>query len=945
MKRLSSVIISIIILSLSISPCYTVFAEGVGKKNVLNVGSDIAKMCAEYDEEYEERFETDSTNEKTIDTRLIVNTDNRIDEYGAVDSVYGFGYAFLQYNDESSANKAYEKYESLGYTVSYDSYVTVQGVEDSSNAWGCLETDSNSVLDYYKNKVNSQLEIAVIDSGIYYDHEFFKNRVIRTYMNFSSGGNKNSELDGDGHGTAVAGVIAQSSPDNVKISAYKIMDDTGYGTSSMMLSALSYIAQLDNKPDIINISCSVATNENLENEITNLVNSGVTVVASAGNDHTSVVSAPAIYDNVITVAATNENGQPCSFSNYGGPVDIAAPGENIHTASILSQSSTTSQNGTSFSAPFVASAAAIVLMENKNFTPEQVKQKLISTAIPFRKGDCYKDYGVGIVNFSNIIDGTRCKDVTSNYESNSFYNDISVELSCDSYLVDVYYTTNGSLPSKQNGTLYNRPIDITESTRIIAAAFPRIGSTLHSKYVSLDYYILEENESEYMITPDGLILNYCGNETELVVPNEIDGVIPVTVNVKSFQYTNVKSVVFPDSVTKIERYAFYGTPLESITANGVQYLGDKCFSNSKLKKAYFPNAVSEYNSFDNTPIVCAYFPQLDIITGGFKNCVNLSSIYIPKLRYIDDKAFYGCESLTQDLILPELEEIRNRGFAGSYFNSIILPECISCEEEFAFDDCKAETIKLGKITTVLPHTFNNCKYLKKVYLPKATEINENAFLGCSNMELLFVPWLRSLTTDIPGSVTVYGNSRRLTSLTFSEDFFENKYTFVTGDDSPIIKQIDSSGYADSCNFVNSNAMINKKGASVRVTSPSLRFGFDWDELTELEEFADNIEYGFVYSYSDTDRLYVYTSSAKKIVAANIVENNSNSSFNLVFTNIPKSAYNEIVSARAYVCIDGMYFYSDIMKYSLNDVVSKVLADESISDDIKQSINDNYFSEV
>ena len=185
----------------------------------------------------------------------------------------------------------------------------------------------------------------------------------------------------------------------------------------------------------------------------------------------------------------------------------------------------------------------------------------------------------------------------------------------------------------------------------------------------------------------------------------------------------------------------------------------------------------------------------------------------------------------------------------------------------------------------------------------------------------------------------------MTSLTFSEEFFENKYTFVTGDDSPIIKQIDSSGYADSCDFVNSNAMVNNKGASIRVTNPSLRFGFDWDELTKLEEFADNIEYGFVYSYSDTDRLYVYTSSAKKIVAANLVKNNSNICFNLVFTDIPKSAYNEIVSARAYVYIDGMYFYSDIMKHSLNGVVSKVLADESISDDVKQSINDNYFSEV
>lgn len=58
--------------------------------------------------------------------------------------------------------------------------------------------------------------------------------------------------------------------------------------------------------------------------------------------------------------------------------------------------------------PIVSAAAAYVLMENKNYTPEQVKHELIATATPFKKSDCYNDrYGAGIVNFSNIINGSR----------------------------------------------------------------------------------------------------------------------------------------------------------------------------------------------------------------------------------------------------------------------------------------------------------------------------------------------------------------------------------------------------------------------------------------------------------------------------------------------------------------------------------------------------------
>ena len=69
---------------------YKRMAEEARKQSTLKTGKEIAALCNEYDN----YNELDSTDEQTINTRLIVKTNDNIDEYGAVDSVYGFGYAF-----------------------------------------------------------------------------------------------------------------------------------------------------------------------------------------------------------------------------------------------------------------------------------------------------------------------------------------------------------------------------------------------------------------------------------------------------------------------------------------------------------------------------------------------------------------------------------------------------------------------------------------------------------------------------------------------------------------------------------------------------------------------------------------------------------------------------------------------------------------------------------
>ena len=890
MKKIISLILTLTMFVSVIYPCQSVIAQEVELNNTLSVGQDIAEMCAEYDD----YSDLDDTDNKTINTRLIVKADNTIDEYGAIDSIYSFGYAFLQYADEKTAKKAKTQYENLGYTVDYDSVAALCNTNSNDypqyanwpEEWAYEETDAVSALDYYKLKAKSTINIAVVDSGINYNHELFKNRVVRTKVDFSSEAT-GDEMDTYGHGTDVTGAIAKSTPNNVKFANYKIYNSQGKATSSMALSAFEYIKQLPNKPDIIN--CSILFDSGLFTIISELVDMGVTVVAAAGNDGTEVYYEPAIFDNVITVAATNYYGKPCSFTNYGSCVDISAPGEYIHTADMSSNSAYTFVNGTSFATPIVSAAAAYVLMENKNYTPEQVKQEIIATATPFKKSDCYYDrYGAGIVNFSNIINGTRCKEVTANYISGAYRDNISVELKCANTLVDIYYTTDGTLPTKTNGTKYSEPIDVTESTRVIAAAYARAGTPFHSKFTYLDYYILNDGESEYVIEKSGysgIIKAYLGNDTNLVVPEEVNGVTPVSIGENCFRNSNIESIALPDTVNNLLSHSFY-------------------------------------------------------------RCDKLSNINLSNIKYIGKEALSGCSSLTQDAELSSVEYIDEKGLAGTYFKTINLPECTNVGAS-AFEGCTAQEIVLKKTTKLGAKTFYNCTNLETIYIPQTTSFGGCS--GCTNLKTVFAPTAKSINADIPSNATIYC-SDELTSVSFPKEYADYKCTIVAPESTYGLNVADLNGHKNSYIYINCDEIAQSKGAQIRTRDNGLRFGFALDENNigfDFRKYAENIDYGFVYTYESLDGLNDFQINYSLRVD-NSTENHKRtadkrnidgtvSTYNAVFTRIPANHYDDKISARAYICIDGMYFYSPVMTRSFSDVATAVLADDEIDQNTKNEV--------
>jgi hypothetical protein len=564
----------------------------------------------------------------------------------------------------------------------------------------------------------------------------------------------------------------------------------------------------------------------------------------------------------------------------------------------------------------VSAAAAYVLMENKKYTPEQVKQKIIATATPFKKSSCYDDlYGAGIVNFSNIISGTRCKDVTANYDSGAYRDNLSVELKCANTLVDIYYTTDGTLPTETNGTKYSEPIEITDSTRIIAVAYARAGTPMHSKFTYFDYYILEDDESEFVIEKSGYsgtIKAYLGNENNVVVPDVVNGIVPTQIGSKVFSDNDIESIVLPDTIETIGEYAFSNTNIKSVTANNI----------CNLEKR------------------------------SFYGCSKLADIDLSKVKYIGSEALAGCELLNQDLELPELESVGEKGFAGTYFKNIKLPNCTQAGDN-AFENCVAQDIVLNNVTTVGNNAFNNCKNLENLYVPKVTELG-SYFEGCNNLKMIFAPKTTYITLCIPNNATIYC-SDKLKGVDFLEDYKDYTYTFVSPNYTPGLNEADRDGYTDRFIRVNCDEFGTSKGGQIRTRDSGLRFGFDFDESIidfDFRKYTDDIDYGFVYtfdSYSNksdyqknislrADKNSVYVKSADKRNVDGTV-----STYNIVFTGIPASHYTDEISARAYVCIDGMYFYSPVTTRSFNDVATRIIADDEIDLNTKNEVSSLIYS--
>lgn len=296
----------------------------------------------------------------------------------------------------------------------------------SKEQWGLANVGWSPEL---AKRGTSPVIVAVVDTGIDYFHPDLPRDALwanakeipngidddgNGYVDDLAGWNfvdgTGNPFDTAGHGTIVAGILAAGIDNGIGIAGMapsaqlmplKVLSFTGRGRASQVAAAVYYAADMGAR--VINLSLGGETLSKVEaRAIAYATEKGAVVVTAAGNAARDIADVgPAGIPGVITVGASGPDDAVAAFSNTGAEIDLVAPG--IDIVSLRARRTDVSLvagldgyvagsafvgpdahyyrvSGTSFAAPFVSGAAALLLAKDPSLTPEQVKRVLLQSA-------------------------------------------------------------------------------------------------------------------------------------------------------------------------------------------------------------------------------------------------------------------------------------------------------------------------------------------------------------------------------------------------------------------------------------------------------------------------------------------------------------------------------------------------------------------------------------
>ncbi|WP_108944614.1 S8 family serine peptidase [Shewanella halifaxensis] len=295
-------------------------------------------------------------------------------------------------------------------------FVSLWGLHNTGQDGGTADADIDAVEAWDVTTGDSSVIVGVIDTGVDYSHPDLQanmwvnpneipgngidddgNGVVDDIHGFNANDNSGDPMDGNGHGTHVAGTIGASGNNgvgvvgvnwDVSIIGCQFLDASGSGSTEGAIACIDYMTDLK-----VNHGVDIKLTNNswggggfsqaLKDSIESGGDAGILFVAAAGNsavDNDANPHYPSSYDSdaVMSIASTDRNDAMSSFSQWGlTSVDMGAPGSAILSTTPGNTYSTFS--GTSMATPHIAGAAALVWSINPALTPVEMKQLLMNS--------------------------------------------------------------------------------------------------------------------------------------------------------------------------------------------------------------------------------------------------------------------------------------------------------------------------------------------------------------------------------------------------------------------------------------------------------------------------------------------------------------------------------------------------------------------------------------
>ncbi len=768
-------------------------------KTDINISSLPEYVMEDYFESFSEMAKSD--NKENI---LIVTSRVPLEEtYGATSIVEAPNYQFfLQYENEEDKNRALNMFEISDIKASENKtykFTDAGSEEKTYYSWGIKAMGLNKATELIETIDNlPEVTVAIIDTGLDMTlmNRYFPGKVNEVYNVLDPDGEMVDEF---GHGTHIAGTIAEGTPNNVKVLPVKV-SATEELSDVDIITAINYIAYYE-KADVINMSFGGYGYDEATDETRVAIEAakekGIISVAAAGNESTNEISYPSGFDNTISISAVDSNLSLAEYSNYGKMITFAAPGTDIK--SIMGSNTSIAQeyeddgdddfqtiSGTSMATPHAACAVAVLKSVKPDLGFDAVVDVLKEHTVDLGTRGWDSLYGYGLISFEDIklCDGTTSSD-------------------CDKYSVFEKF-----VPSDvEIGNVVLTPYNYGSLTNILATTISITstnGETIEKKIGDLDiddYQIT--GYDPYSSEEQTVTLSYSGLEMDFVVKN-------------------------PDEYEFGWEYSTPGYDYDDIDTPGYALTSYKDHGLS-INTLYLPNTTS-----DGTPVVALEDSGSDNCVFGTysrrdKRCVNLvdapsyTALILPEnLKQI--AGIYSIPGALENLerIVSRADELKLLGgktLAG-------LKKLYSVEANILFDqngeadffnDTILSDITLSENNVTIPtYTFQNCQNLSEVIIPESVErIGSYAFLNTSINEL-----------HIPKNVSYIGTgtlegTHQLESITVSEDnpwYYspEGSNAIVETDNDKLVAGSSSTVIPDTVKIIGTGALLDIDRSEINI---------------------------------------------------------------------------------------------------------------------------------